>query len=113
MRTAMVGSVAVDFVVMAYLLVVWICASLWDLSNLPFVSRPTGRRGGNSAHRLAAVWDRVVVLADLAAELASLAGPVLLVDDLADSRWTSTVAARALRRAGADEVLPFVLALDG
>jgi ATP-dependent DNA helicase RecQ len=36
---------------------------------------------------------------------------VLLVDDLADSRWTMTVAGRALRRAGASAVLPFALAL--
>jgi ATP-dependent DNA helicase RecQ len=35
------------------------------------------------------------------------------VDDLADSRWTLTVAARLLRRAGASGVLPFVLALRG
>jgi len=41
------------------------------------------------------------------------AGPLLLVDDLADSRWTLTVAARALRQAGATDVLPFVLALRG
>ena len=74
---------------------------------------PTGGRGGNSAHRLAAVWDRIVVPADVAAELAALDGPVLLVDDVADSRWTITVAARALRRAGAADVLPFVLAIDG
>ena len=38
-------------------------------------------------------------------------GPVLLVDDLADSRWTMTVAGRELRRAGAAAVLPFALAL--
>ena len=37
-------------------------------------------------------------------------GPVLLVDDLADSRWTLTVAGRLLRRAGAEAVLPFTLA---
>jgi ATP-dependent DNA helicase RecQ len=37
---------------------------------------------------------------------------VLLVDDLADSRWTITVAGRELRRAGASGVLPFVLALS-
>ena len=37
--------------------------------------------------------------------------PVLLVDDLADSRWTMTVAGRELRRAGAAGVLPFALAL--
>jgi ATP-dependent DNA helicase RecQ len=36
---------------------------------------------------------------------------VLLVDDLADSRWTMTVAGRELRRAGAGAVLPFALAL--
>jgi len=40
-------------------------------------------------------------------------GGILLVDDQADSRWTLTVAARALRRRGASEVLPFVLALRG
>jgi ATP-dependent DNA helicase RecQ len=34
---------------------------------------------------------------------------VLLVDDLVDSRWTLTVAARELRRHGADSVLPFAL----
>ena len=44
-----------------------------------------------------------------AAELG--AAPVLLVDDLADSRWTLTVAGRELRRAGAVAVLPFALAL--
>jgi ATP-dependent DNA helicase RecQ len=38
---------------------------------------------------------------------------VLLVDDLVDSRWTMTVAARALRLAGAAGVLPFALAVAG
>jgi ATP-dependent DNA helicase RecQ len=35
---------------------------------------------------------------------------VLLVDDVADTGWTLTMAARVLRRAGAQEVLPFALA---
>ena len=49
---------------------------------------------------------------EVADALRSVAGvPVLLVDDLADSRWTITVAGRELRRAGATSVLPFVLAL--
>ena len=74
---------------------------------------PTGGHGGNSAHRLAAVWDRIVVPDDVAAAVAGLSGPVLLVDDVADSRWTLTVAARALRRAGAPAVLPLALAIDG
>jgi ATP-dependent DNA helicase RecQ len=73
---------------------------------------PTGGHGGNSAHRLAAVWERIVVPPDVAARVAPLLGPVLLVDDVADSRWTLTVAGRALRRAGATAVLPLTLAID-
>ncbi|MDQ3128763.1 MAG: RecQ family ATP-dependent DNA helicase [Chloroflexota bacterium] len=37
-------------------------------------------------------------------------GPVLLVDDLVDSRWTLTVAGSLLRAAGSGPVLPFALA---
>jgi ATP-dependent DNA helicase RecQ len=36
--------------------------------------------------------------------------PVLLVDDLVDSRWTFTVVAALLRRAGSGPVYPFALA---
>jgi ATP-dependent DNA helicase RecQ len=70
---------------------------------------PSGEPGGNSAYRLAGVLNAFAVPESMALP----AGPVLLVDDLADSRWTLTVAARALRRAGAESVLPFVLALRG
>ena len=38
-------------------------------------------------------------------------GPVLLVDDLVDSRWTLTVAGSLLRDEGAGPVLPFALAV--
>jgi ATP-dependent DNA helicase RecQ len=38
-------------------------------------------------------------------------GPVLLVDDLVDSRWTLTVAGSLLRDHGAGPVLPFALAV--
>ena len=73
---------------------------------------PTGQPGGNSAFRLAGVWDRVVVSPDVAAGLARAgSAPVLLVDDLVDSRWTMTVAGRELRLAGAAGVLPFALAV--
>ena len=47
--------------------------------------------GGNSAYRLAGVWGRFRVGPDLAAALSDASGPVLLVDDLVDSRWTLTV----------------------
>lgn len=88
---------------------------LAEIGKLPYLGElgladggPTGGPGGNSAFRLAGLWDRFT-----ADHLTVPAGPVLLVDDLADSRWTLTVAARTLRRAGATAVLPFVLGLRG
>jgi ATP-dependent DNA helicase RecQ len=37
-------------------------------------------------------------------------GPVLVIDDVVDSRWTMTVAGSLLRDAGSGAVLPFALA---
>jgi ATP-dependent DNA helicase RecQ len=71
---------------------------------------PRGDGSTNSAYRLSGLWDSFDVGEDLRSSLASHAGPVLLVDDLVDSRWTMTVAGRELRRAGAEAVLPFALA---
>ena len=42
-----------------------------------------------------------------------LAGPVLLIDDMVDSRWTFTVAALLLRINGCGEVWPLALAATG
>ncbi|NEE02841.1 RecQ family ATP-dependent DNA helicase [Phytoactinopolyspora halotolerans] len=86
-----------------------------DLGSLEFAADapPAGEPGGNSAFRLATVWERWRVGDAMRDSLAGL-GPepvVLLVDDLADSRWTATVAGRALRLAGAGQVLPFALAV--
>ncbi|SUA78261.1 ATP-dependent DNA helicase recQ [Nocardia otitidiscaviarum] len=67
--------------------------------DLPLVSAV------NSAHRVAALhnaWETP--------DLTSVDGPILLVDTLTDTGWTFTMAARALRAAGADAVLPFALA---
>jgi ATP-dependent DNA helicase RecQ len=101
-------------------LVASLAEGIAGVGRLPFLGTlslahggPTGEPGGNSAFRLASVWDRVVVGPELAAALDGVAGPVLLVDDLVDSRWTLTVAARALRLAGAPAVLPFALAVAG
>ena len=66
-------------------------------------------RAGNSAFRLKQIFSRFTVTPDQADALVE-AGPVLLVDDLVDSRWTITVAASLLRQAGATSVLPFALA---
>ncbi|MCU1582123.1 MAG: recombinase RecQ [Microbacteriaceae bacterium] len=86
-----------------------------DAGRLPYLGAmslvgngPSGEPGGNSAYRLASVWDRFSP-----GEIELPTGPTLLVDDLVDSRWTMTVAARALRMAGASAVLPFALALRG
>ncbi|MEU3622248.1 recombinase RecQ [Amycolatopsis coloradensis] len=67
-------------------------------------------RQANSAQRLADLWKRLSLPDDLAARVAAAEGPVLLVDDLIDTGWTVTLAARLLRRAGARAVLPFALA---
>ena len=37
-------------------------------------------------------------------------GPVLLIDDMVDSRWTLTVCGALLREAGSGRVYPFALA---
>ncbi|QFQ29820.2 RecQ family ATP-dependent DNA helicase [Janibacter melonis] len=74
---------------------------------------PVGEPGGNSAFRLAGVWDRLSVGPELASALATAGGPVLLVDDVVHSRWSLTVAGRLLRRAGAEAVLPLALGLEG
>ena len=73
---------------------------------------PAGGGGSASLARLAGVWSAFRVPEDLRSRLAETPGPVLLVDDSADSRWTLTIAARLLREAGASAVLPFALALQ-
>ena len=101
-------------------LVTSLAAGLAQIGRLPLLGSldlahggPIGEPGGNSAFRLSGVWERFVVGPELAAALAGVNGPVLLVDDLVSSRWTLTVAGRALRQAGVPAVLPFALAVDG
>ncbi|MGJ7876506.1 RecQ family ATP-dependent DNA helicase [Streptomyces rochei] len=67
----------------------------------------------NSAQRLKALDGALTVPPSLAAALTDLDGPVLLVDDCTETGWTLAVAARMLRRSGAREVLPLVLAVQG
>ncbi len=86
---------------------------LADLGMLPLRPGAGPTVVGNSAFRLASVWDRWEVTPELADRLTGLDGPVLLVDDLVDSRWTMAVAGRLLRRAGAPAVLPLALGLTG
>ncbi|WP_091673495.1 RecQ family ATP-dependent DNA helicase [Amycolatopsis marina] len=67
-------------------------------------------RRANSAQRLADLWGRLSLPDSLRAELSDVNGPVLLVDDVVDTGWTVTLAARMLQSAGAPAVLPFALA---
>ncbi|WP_329053900.1 RecQ family ATP-dependent DNA helicase [Streptomyces violaceus] len=74
-------------------------------------AHPSSR--SNSAQRLKALDGALTVPPALASELADAQGPVLLVDDYTETGWTLAVAARMLRRSGAQGVLPLVLALQG
>ena len=84
--------------------------------HLPVVARwqvvdpgvAPGQGAANSAQRVAAVNRR----GSLALDAPLDGGPVLLVDDLVVTGWTLTVAARALRAAGAGPVLPLTLGVD-
>ncbi|GGO73556.1 RecQ family ATP-dependent DNA helicase [Nocardioides deserti] len=67
-----------------------------------------GQGAMNSAQRVAAVGRRSALHADVPE-----GARVLLVDDRTDTGWSLTLAARALRGAGAAEVLPLVLAVTG
>ncbi|MFJ2650788.1 RecQ family ATP-dependent DNA helicase [Streptomyces sp. NPDC087420] len=67
----------------------------------------------NSAQRLRALVASFTVPDELAAALARTPGPVFLVDDYSESGWTLAVGARLLRQAGAEQVLPLVLAQAG
>ncbi|MEU7600480.1 RecQ family ATP-dependent DNA helicase [Streptomyces sp. NPDC041003] len=67
----------------------------------------------NSAQRVRVLHQALTVPPELAEALTQASGPVLLVDDRSESGWTLAVAARLLRRAGAKEVFPLVLALQG
>ncbi|MFF5937371.1 RecQ family ATP-dependent DNA helicase [Streptomyces sp. NPDC012508] len=66
----------------------------------------------NSAQRVVGLHQALTVPPALAERLGSAGGPVLLVDDLSDSGWTLAVAARLLRRSGAEGVYPLVLAVQ-
>jgi ATP-dependent DNA helicase RecQ len=84
--------------------------------HLPLVARweivdpdvAPGQGAANSAQRVAAVGRRFALTVDQPLD----GGPVLLVDDLVATGWTMTLAARALRDAGASAVLPLALGTE-
>ncbi|WGW14011.1 RecQ family ATP-dependent DNA helicase [Saxibacter everestensis] len=95
-----------------------LATGLSNIGRLPYLGALSLSEGapatGNSAFRVGSLWNRFRVGEELESGLAGLGGgPVLLVDDLIDSRWTMTIAGGTLRAAGAGSVLPFALALRG
>jgi ATP-dependent DNA helicase RecQ len=84
-------------------------ASLLALPYAPCVTSARGEpqaRMQNSAQQAANAKARLSVDGRAVRD-----GPVLLVDDLVDSRWTLSVAGSLLREHGAGPVFPFALAL--
>ncbi len=67
--------------------------------------RPPQKDMDNSSQQMGNVYGALEVTSPVPA------GPVLLVDDIADSRWTLTVVGATLRRAGSGPVFPLVLAM--
>jgi ATP-dependent DNA helicase RecQ len=90
-----------------------VAARLGERLGLPVVpvlrrtrDAPSQREMANSTQQLRNVLGAVAV--DEGADVPR--GPVLLLDDLVDSRWTITVAAAALLGAGTGPVHPLALA---
>nr|WP_237090140.1 RecQ family ATP-dependent DNA helicase [Nesterenkonia sp. PF2B19] len=77
----------------------------------PVDGGPSSSPEANSAFRLAGLLGRFRVPEEMSSQVQGSA--VLLVDDEVVSRWTLTVAARELRGAGAELVLPFALGMRG
>lgn len=83
-------------------------AQVGRLTDLGTLRRTPGHppvSAANSAYRVAGLAGAWLVPDSIAVD-----GPILLVDDLTDTGWTLTMAARELRAAGAGSVLPFALA---
>lgn len=85
---------------------------LAEALSLPFVEvlvkaddRPEQKTMANSVHQARNLDGSLEVDEDAVRD-----GPVLLVDDMVDSRWTITIAAWLLRSAGSGEVFPLALA---
>jgi ATP-dependent DNA helicase RecQ len=77
----------------------------------PAVAEPPIR--SNSARRVRALHESLRLPPGLDDAVRTAPGPLLLVDDYTDTGWTLAIAARLLRTAGAGEVLPLVLAIQG
>ncbi|MEU1275071.1 RecQ family ATP-dependent DNA helicase [Streptomyces sp. NPDC005799] len=83
------------------------------LGSVEYTQDATRVPRSNSAQRLKALDGALTVSPALASALVGAGGPVLLVDDFTETGWTLAITARLLLRAGAEGVLPLVLAVQG
>lgn len=87
---------------------------LADKLGLPFVPcvqkiKPTApQKAMNNSYQQAHNLDGVFQVTPWA----DMGNPVLLIDDMVDSRWTFTVLTALLRTAGSGQVFPVALALN-
>ncbi|MDG2111085.1 MAG: helicase-related protein, partial [Actinomycetota bacterium] len=96
-----------------------VCTALGAIGKLPVHhaltwNDPAGQAGfqveqANSAHQVSNIWGRLELDQAAMPPRPVSDGPVLLVDDSTQSRWTLTVAAFLLTAADGGPVLPFVL----
>ncbi|MFJ3309226.1 RecQ family ATP-dependent DNA helicase [Streptomyces sp. NPDC086549] len=83
------------------------------LGSVEYAGHASRGSRSNSAQRLKDLDGVLTVPPALATALTEARGPVLLVDDYTETGWTLAVAARLLRKSGAQGVLPLVLAVQG
>ncbi|WP_407648912.1 RecQ family ATP-dependent DNA helicase [Actinacidiphila epipremni] len=96
-------------------------SAIAEVGRLPLLGRveyaggadPGAIARSNSAQRVRALHAAFVLPPELVEAVKAAGGPVLLVDDYADTGWTLAVTARLLRQAGAPAVFPLVLAVQG
>jgi ATP-dependent DNA helicase RecQ len=82
--------------------------------GIPFIPCITKVKDNNEQKRMQNSYQQVRNLVDVfSVNSAGMPkGPVLLIDDMVDSRWTMTVVASKLRHAGCPAVFPLALALN-
>lgn len=92
----------------------WASELPWKPVRLMLPSRPTGHAIQCPNNRCRYTQQARNIDGSLALNGQAISrGPVLLIDDMVDSRWTLTVSAWLLRKGGSGEVWPMALSQTG
>lgn len=91
-----------------------LASNLAERLGLPFVAAVAKVGSNQPQKKMANSWQQAHNLTGVFRVTARppMAGPVLLVDDIVDSRWTLTVVSALLREAGSGPVFPIALAAN-